>query len=392
MTAVPVPDAAPRRRPAMPFPVVDFARAPFLVIWEMTQACALACRHCRASATPGRDPLELSTEEGQELIRQVVQMGTPLLILSGGDPVSRPDLFELVRYSKAQGLRIATIPAATDALTRELVRDLELAGLDQMALSLEFPTASLHDAFRGVPGAFDKTMQAVEWAHEYQLPLQINTTVCGDTAPYLEQMAVFVDKLGIVFWEVFFLVPMGRGGILSGLQPEQCERLFDVIYRAQSKGTFIVKVTEAPHYRRHVAQRERRERGESGRPGDASHVSMPTVLTRSEGPGHTVGLAPRGVNSGNGFLFVSHQGDICPSGFLPIPAGNVRRDTLAEVYRNTPLFLRLRDTESLLGRCGRCEYRRICGGSRSRALALTGNPLETDPWCVYEPLGDGAAL
>jgi radical SAM protein with 4Fe4S-binding SPASM domain len=235
-----------------------------------------------------------------------------------------------------------------------------------------------------VPGAFAKTLEAVGWAHEAGLPLQINTTVCGDTAPYLAEMADFVAGLGVVFWEVFFLVPVGRGSVLRGLRPEMCEPLFNVIYRRQKNGSFIVKVTEAPHYRRHVAQREQRLSGERSRPTSA--VTMPAVLTRSEGPGHTVGLAPRGVNAGNGFLFVSHQGEIYPSGFLPISAGNVRERTLAEVYRDTELFRSLRDPDLLKGRCGRCEFRHICGGSRSRAYGLTGDFLETDPWCAYQPV------
>jgi radical SAM protein with 4Fe4S-binding SPASM domain len=313
-------------------------------------------------------------------------MGTPILVLSGGDPVNRPDLLDLIRYGKEQGLRMATIPAATDCLTHALVRDLKTAGLDQMALSLDFPRPELHDAFRGVPGAFEKTMKAVAWAHEEELPLQINTTVCGDTAPYLEEMAGFVKGLGIVFWEVFFLVPMGRGVLLKGLSPSECEGLFETIYRVQRDSPFIVKVTEAPHYRRHVAQRELREAGRPARPSGAA-VQMPGRLTQSEGPGHTVGLAPRGVNSGNGFLFVSHRGEIFPSGFLPIPVGSVRETPLADAYRGAGLFRALRTPELLKGRCGRCEFREICGGSRSRAFGLTGDAFETDPWCSYEPLG-----
>jgi radical SAM protein len=363
---------------------VDLARAPFLVIWETTQACALACRHCRASARPWRDPLELTTEEGFRVVRQTAEMGTSILVFSGGDPVNRPDLLDLIRCGKKQGLRTATIPAATDRLDRGLVVDLKQAGLDQMALSLDFPRPELHDAFRGVPGAFAKTLEAVGWAHEAGLPLQINSTVCGDTAPYLGEMADFVERLGVVFWEVFFLVPVGRGSVLRGLKPELCEPLFNVIYRTQKKGTFIVKVTEAPHYRRHVAQRELRSAGGQHRPGSA--VAMPAVLTRSEGPGHTVGLAPRGVNAGNGFLFVSHRGEIYPSGFLPVSAGNVRERTLADAYRDTDLFRSLRDPDRLKGRCGRCEFRGICGGSRSRAFGVTGDFLETDPWCAYQPL------
>jgi radical SAM protein len=364
---------------------VDFEQAPFLVIWETTQACDLACKHCRACAKRARDADELTAEEGERLLREVAEMGTPVVVLSGGDPLKRPDLFRLVATGKDLGLRVGTIPAATPLLTEDVVKRLKEAGLDQMALSLDFPRPVAHDAFRGVAGAFERTMRAVEWAHRARLPLQINTTVCGTSAPYLAEMADFVATLGIVFWEVFFLVPTGRGTALGGLAADQCEQAFSILYRAQKRREFIVKVTEAPHYRRYVAEREREE---SGIPAAApAHgASMPRQLLRSEGPGHTVGLAPRGVNAGNGFAFVSHRGDVYPSGFLPIPAGNVRERGLAEIYRIAPLFRELRDAERLLGRCGVCEYRRICGGSRSRAYALKGGYQATEPWCAYEPV------
>src|SRR5512143_3483311 len=229
---------------------VDFASAPFLVIWETTQACDLSCTHCRASAQPLRHPEELTTAEGEALLDDVAAMGTPVCILSGGDPVKRPDLLRLIRHGKRLGLRMGTIPAATTMLSEQLVGDLKAAGLDQMALSLDFPRADLHDAFRGVPGAFVRTMAAVEWAHQAGLPLQINTTLCGRSAPYLTEMAALVERLGIVFWEVFFLVPMGRGEHLGGLTPAQCEDLFAVIHEVQRRASFVVKVTEAPHYRR----------------------------------------------------------------------------------------------------------------------------------------------
>jgi radical SAM protein len=378
----------PASRPGPPLKAVDFQVAPFLVIWETTQSCALACRHCRASARPERDPAELTSAEGLDLVDQVAEMGTPLIVFTGGDPVNRPDLFGFIERGRVRGLRTATIPAATDCLSQELVERLAASGLDQMALSLDFPKAELHDAFRGVPGAFSKTLQAVAWAHQAGLPLQINTTICGDTVPYFEEMAKFVEGLGIVFWEVFFLVPTGRGSLLRGLTAAECERLFEIIYGVQKKGGFIVKVTEAPHYRRYVAQREAREAGSPGRPHGP--VSMPARLTQSEGPGNTVGLAPRGVNSGNGFLFVSHTGEIFPSGFLPISVGNIRSCRLDHAYRNSDLFRRLRNPSTYLGRCGRCEFQDICGGSRSRAFGLTGNAFETDPWCAYEPKGAGA--
>jgi AdoMet-dependent heme synthase len=362
---------------------VDFAVAPFLVIWETTQACALACRHCRASARPERDPLELTTAEGLALVDQVANLRTPLLVLTGGDPLNRPDLFQFIAHAKKRGLRVATIPAATERLTETVVANLKQAGLDQMALSLDFPDAARHDGFRGVPGAFARTLAAARWARQYDLPLQINTTVCGETASSLEEMGALVEELGVVFWEVFFLVPTGRGADLKGLTAGECERLFAVIDRIQRRSSFIVKVTEAPHYRRFVAQRERREAGGATHPHGPA--AMPLVLTRSEGPGHTVGLAPRGVNAGCGFLFVSHRGEIFPSGFLPRAAGSVRSESLAHAYRHHELFARLRRPSAFDGRCGRCEFGEICGGSRSRAFALTGDPLASDPWCAYEP-------
>jgi radical SAM protein len=362
-------------------PQVDFAQAPFLVIWETTQACDLSCTHCRASAQPLRHPSELSTDEGTDLLAQTAAMGTPVFILSGGDPVKRPDLCALVRHGKQLGLRMGTIPAATDRLTEDLVQQLKNADLDQMALSLDFPRPELHDDFRGVPGAFAKTMAAVEWAHRCGLPLQINTTLCGRSVPYFREMVDLVERLGIVFWEVFFLVPVGRGEDLGGLTPEQCEELFEILYAVQKRAPFILKVTEAPHYRRYVAQHE----ANGAAPQRPGHTALPQLLQRSEGPGHTVGLAQRGVNAGNGFAFVSHTGDVFPSGFLPVCAGNVRTQPLADIYRNSPLFRTLRDLDALQGRCGRCEYRGICGGSRSRAYALTGSYLATDPWCGYQP-------
>jgi len=353
---------------------IDFAEAPFLVIWETTQACGLACSHCRASAQSQRHPGELTTAEGQALLAETAGMGTPVFILSGGDPLKRPDLCGLIRAGKDVGLRMGTIPAATPALTEDLVRQLKDSGLDQMALSLDFPTPQGHDAFRGVPGTFDKTMRAIEWVHRHALPLQINTAVSARSAPFLGEMADLVERLGVVFWEVFFLVPTGRGAALGGLAPSQCEDLFEVLYSLQRRSRFIVKVTEAPQYRRYVAQREANDTGQ-----------MPVRLMRSEGPGHTVGLAPRAVNAGNGFAFVSHQGEVFPSGFLPLSAGNVRSQPLATIYREAPLFRELRDVDALHGRCGRCEFRRICGGSRSRAYTLTGDHLAADPWCAYYP-------
>ncbi len=364
---------------------VDFAQAPFLVIWETTQSCALVCRHCRASAQPGRDPRELTTEEGCRVIDEVAELGTPIMILSGGDPVNRPDLLDLIRHGKSRGLRMATIPAATDCLTRELVQSLKAAGLDQMAVSIDFPRAELHDGFRGVPGAFAKTMQAVAWAHEAGLPLQVNTTVCGDTAPYLEEMAEFVQKLGIVFWEVFFLVPMGRGSVLTGLS-----RLG---VRAPLRG-HLPRAEEGGLHRQGdrgpalppPRGPARDEGGRRARRGPTGSRRCPRGSRSPRGP--ATRSASRRAASTRATASSSSRitGEIMPSGFLPIPVGTVRETSLAQAYREAPLFRQLRTPSLLKGRCGRCEFRDICGGSRSRAYGLTGDPFETDPWCSYEPL------
>ena len=370
----------------MTVPEMEYSRTPFLVIWETTQACDLQCRHCRASARPERDARELSTTEAEDLLSQAADMGVRVFVLSGGDPLKREDLCRLVRFGADRGLRMATIPAATPLLTRDIVKRLKDSGLSQLALSLDFPAAGLHDAFRGVPGAFDRTLRAIGWAHEEKLALQINTAVCAESAPYLEAMAVLVATLGIVFWEVFFLVPMGRGAVLGGLTASQCEDLFGILHRTQREAEFLVKVTEAPHYRRYAVQQAA---GEGGRMEHAG-PRLPRLLTRTEGPGHSIGLAPRAVNSGNGILFVSHTGEVFPSGFLPIPCGNVRRSPLSSIYRDSEMFRQLRQPGQFKGACGGCEYHSICGGSRSRAFALTGDPLAADPWCAYIPMAGPA--
>jgi len=365
-------------------PRIDYDKTPFVLIWETTQACDLTCRHCRAAAQPDHHPGELTTAEGEELMRQAADLGTPIFILSGGDPLKRKDLYQLIRFGTDLKMRMATIPAATPLLTEDVVQRLKESGLSQMAQSVDFPRADLHDNFRGVPGAFAKSMQAIEWAHKHQIPVQINTTLCGRSAPYLEEMVELVQRLGIVFWEVFFLVPMGRGVDLGGLTAVQCEEIFAVLYRVQKNSRFLVKVTEAPHYRRYVAQCEMTEKHDGRRPHGPVH-DLPDQLMRTEGPGHSIGLATRGVNSGNGFAFISHTGDLYPSGFLPVNVGNIRQRSLSSMYQDSEPFKQLRRPSEFKGVCGICEFNIICGGSRSRAYALTGDYLESDPWCVYRP-------
>ncbi len=358
---------------------VDFDKAPFLVIWETTRSCGLACRHCRAEAMLGRDRGELSTAEGYDLLDQVAAMGTPIVVLSGGDPLNRPDLEDFVRHGRSVGLRMGTIPAATENITRARIQALADAGLDQIAFSLDGPTAETHDAFRRVPGAFAKTLEGVALAREVGIPLQINTCFAAWNYDHLEAMVALVASLGVTFWEVFFLVPMGRGRAMESLTAEQFEEAFARLHRLNDEVPFVIKITEAQHYRRHVILKET-----EGHTGDAS-ARIRHILARPRGVGGGIGLSPQAVNSGKGFAFVDHLGEIFPSGFLPVSAGNLRKDRLAEVYRDSPLFRALRDPTQLKGKCGACEFASVCGGSRARAYAMTHDPLESDPFCAYVP-------
>jgi len=366
---------------------VDFGKTPFVAIWETTRACDLACRHCRAEAIPEPQPGELSTGEGYALLEELAEMGTPICILSGGDPAKRKDLCQLIAHGHELGMRMATIPAATPLLTRRLVSDLKAAGLAQMALSLDGPSAVIHDRFRGVDGAFECTMRGAEWARELSLPLQINTTFSSYNLEHFESMTDLVGRLGAVFWEVFFLVPTGRGREVGQLNAVQFEGLFAKLAKYSHQVDFIVKITEAPHYRRYLVQEHSRQTPAEAAEAvsDSDKGTLPWHMRRDFGPGGSIGLAPKGVNAGNGHIFVSFDGDIYPSGFLPVPCGNVREASLKETYRTHPVFLELRDLTLLKGKCGICEFRDICGGSRARAFAMTGNYLAEEPFCLYVP-------
>lgn len=381
----------PKHSSNLPMPgAIDFDQTPFVAIWETTRACDLACRHCRAEAL--RDPLpgELTTEEGFAVLDQLGQMGTPICVLSGGDPAKRRDLCHLISRGRSRGMRMATIPAATALLTRQLVGSLKDAGLDQIAFSLDGPDAELHDAFRGTPGAFQRTLQGASYAVDAGLPLQINTTFSAYNWQHFDAIAALVRSLNVVFWEVFFLVPMGRGQNLAQLTAGQYEGLFEKLAQLGRSVDYIVKVTEAPHYRRFLMQSQKKsECGNCGTHGGCGSRHepgrLPSHMTRDFGPGGSIGLAPKGVNSGNGHLFVSHCGDVYPSGFLPLACGNVRRDPIAEIYRSHPVFRQLRNVEELKGKCGICEFRKICGGSRARAYAMTGDYMEEEQFCAYIP-------
>ena len=374
---------------------VDFNRAPFLVIWEVTRACALACVHCRADAIPRRDPAELSTEEGFRLIDQIRALNAPppLFVLTGGDPMRRPDLADLVGYAAQAGLTVALTPSGTAAATPARLAALKTAGLSRVAVSLDGPTPETHDAFRRVNGSFAWTRRIIDAAIDLNLPLQINSTISKRTLPYLETLTAHLQELPLTLWALFFLIQTGRGAALEQISAEECERVLTYLYDLSLTAPFGIKTTEAPHYQRVVWQREHTKSATTditdtnrGHGSVQKEQQCSPFLSASSVVNRRRQLrAPRSVGDGNGFVFVDHLGNICPSGFLPAPRGNVRTADLGEIYRSDDMFTRLRNANALVGKCGRCEFREICGGSRSRAFAATGAVMASDPLCAYEP-------
>lgn len=359
---------------------LDFARSPFLVIWETTRACDLACLHCRAEAIPSRNPFELSTAEAKAMMDAVRRFGRPLFVLTGGDPLKRPDTEELVAYGTKIGLRVAMTPSGTPLMTPDVLRRLQRAGLARLAVSLDGSTADIHDRFRGVEGSFAWTLAMLEEARGLELSTQVNTTVSRFNLDDFDEMAALVTELGIALWSVFFLVPTGRARPDDIASAEAFEMVFHRMYDLSRTVPFDIKSTAGPQYRRVILQRQVQERRSGTREDAPEPLTAGAGFSLADGVGRA-----RGVNDGDGFVFVSHTGEIYPSGFLPVSAGNLRTDDLVEVYRSAPLFRQLRDRSLLRGKCGVCEFRDVCGGSRARAYALTGDWLESDPYCTHLP-------
>jgi radical SAM protein len=353
---------------------VDFDQAPFTIAWEVTRACAYACVHCRANAQHQRDPRELSTAEAKQLIERLAEFGNhPILIFTGGDPMMRPDLFELIEYANQKGLRCSLTPTATALPTLDRLNRARQAGVKRIALSLDAPQASIHDAFRQVAGSWQRTMDILQRAHAVGLSVQVNTTVAKHNAHILEEMVPFIQEVGAVQWSLFFLVPTGRAMVEQMISPQDHERVFNWLYDLSKTAPFDIKATAAPMYRRVAIERQKLE-------GKSSEDN----LFQGAGYQYQDGLnrPTKGVNDGNGFLFISHIGEIQPSGFLPITAGMVRSDDVIDVYRHHPLFRSLRNPDGYKGVCGKCAYRYVCGGQRGRAFAISGDPLESDPACI----------
>jgi len=382
-----------------------FAERPLRIYWETTRSCDLACRHCRATAVPDADPNELTPAEGLRLLEQLAGFGAPLphLVLTGGDALKRADLFELIAAAQGHGFQVSVAPSATPLLTADALRRLKTAGVDAISLSLDGSTAERHDFIRGIPGTYERTLVAARTAREVGLPFQVNTLVCAETIDDLPVIHQQVRDMGAARWSLFFLVTVGRGSVLQPISPERAEALLEWLSTMAGPprpGQMVITTTEAPHYRRVVAERRRAAHGTNeaahagGHPGAAHPGAMPPGAAHSAtanvgaGGGHASGGAPSGhgagIRDGNGILFISHTGEICPSGFLEIPTGNVRTHDVVDVYRTDPLFQALRRPDEFKGRCGPCEYRWVCGGSRARAWSASQDPLGEDPLCEHE--------
>ncbi len=341
----------------------DFNDRPFLVFWEITRSCALACSHCRAEAQPRRHPDELNNVEAATLIRQLAKWQPPMLILTGGDPLMRRDALDLVRQASDAGLHVGLSPSATQRLLQVDFAKIKGAGVQRMSLSLDGATRETHDSFRGVAGTYDRTIEAVRRAHEVGLSLQINTTLTRGNIHEYQAFKELMFQLMPAMWSVFLLVPTGRAGLNDLPDPEDIERVFEDMAGLVGKAPFALKTTEGHHFRRVVMQKM------------GGGVSRPRPGMRS----------PLGIRDGRGVMFISHTGEVSPSGFLPMVCGNVKTTHPAEIYRQHPLFVSLRDNDALGGKCGACEYRSVCGGSRSRAYGVYGDPFAADPSCAYVP-------
>ncbi|MBE4909337.1 TIGR04053 family radical SAM/SPASM domain-containing protein [Bacillus luteolus] len=359
----------------------DFNENPFIVIWELTRACQLKCLHCRAEAQYKRDHRELTFEEGKKLIDQIYDMQNPLLVFTGGDPLMRPDVYDIADYAIKRGVRVSMTPSATPNVTKEAIEKAKEVGLARWAFSLDGPTAEIHDHFRGTDGSFDLTMNAIKYLHELEIPIQINTVISRYNMHALDEMAKLIEELDCVLWSVFFLVPTGRGKDSDMISPVEHEQVFRWLYDLSKRVKFDIKTTAAQHYRRVVIQSKMRETKH-----EPTMIKYENALMKGKtGQFDGLGRAPQGVNDGNGFVFISHVGDVYPSGLLPIKAGNVKETPLAEIYRESPIFKDLRSPDKYKGKCGVCEFRYVCGGSRSRAYAMTGDYMESEPFCVYIP-------
>jgi AdoMet-dependent heme synthase len=369
---------------AVPRAHLNFDQRPMLVFWEVTRACQLACKHCRASATMDPLPGELTTAEGFTLIDQVAGFGRPfpILVLTGGDCLLRPDLFELVEHANGLGVPVALSPSVTPSLTPAMIDRMVTSGVKAVSLSLDGALPATHDGVRGIPGHFEDTIKAITSLSEAGLTVQVNTTVMRANLDELADVADLISRAGAHIWEVFFLVQVGRGVATDAISPAEHEDVCHFLYDASQHG-FIVRTVEAPFFRRVVASRREGEAAPATDLYQAMSARLETLMGPAVGKPRAQTASTR---DGKGILFVAYDGEVNPAGFLPMPLGNVRDEPIAAIYRDDPLLRQIRAAQ-FTGRCGVCEYADLCGGSRARAYAASGDPLGEDSACPYVPFG-----
>lgn len=362
------PGGHPGAGPMGPRTLEDGTPACRLIAWEVTRSCNLACRHCRAEAHPEPYPDELSHEEALALIETFPQTGRPIVIFTGGEPMLRPDVYELVRAVHDRGLTCAFSPNGT-LITAETARRIREAGVSRCSISIDGADAASHDAFRGVPGAFEASLRGMRHLTDAGVPFQINTTVTRDNLGSFRQIFELCQRLGAVAWHIFLLVPTGRGAALGDqvISAGEYEEVLRWFYRFRKTTSMHLKATCAPHYARIMRQMAREE----GIRVDAAGFGMDAFT--------------RGCLGGIGFCFISHTGQVQPCGYLELDCGNVRETPFPEIWRRSDHFLRLRDRAFYQGKCGVCEYHQVCGGCRARAYNMSGSYLAEEPLCSYVP-------
>lgn len=365
-----------------------------LMFWETTKACNLRCQHCRAVPEAERSRVELTTEESFGLIDQIAEVARPVLILSGGEPLYRQDIFDIGAYGRSKGFRmaLATNGTAIDRPTAARIRD---TGFSRVAISLDGAAAPTHDAFRGIPGSHEKAIDGLRFLREAGVSIQINSTIAKHNVAELPAMLDLALSLGADALHIFMLVPVGCGVSIADremLPADEYERVLNWFYDRSKDVTIDLKATCAPHYFRVRAQRivEERKHGDRSTP----FVAVGTRLKAAPDPagGRPLSAMTRGCLAGTAVCFVSNAGDIYPCGYLPVSAGNVRRERFADIWAKSAVFEQLRNPAALTGKCGVCRYEGICGGCRARAYSDRGDYLAEEPFCTYEPILDNAAV
>ncbi len=339
-----------------------------LIAWEVTRSCNLACKHCRAEACLEPYPGELSTVEAKALIDTFPGVGSPIVIFTGGEPLLRKDIFELVEHAKKKGLRCVMAPNGT-LITPEIAQKMKAAGIERCSISIDGPEAASHDEFRGVPGAFEASMRGIGYLKDAGIEFQINTTVTKDNLPFFKDIFHLAENLGASAWHIFLLVPTGRAAELGTqvISAAEYEDVLNWFYDFRKTTKMQLKATCAPHYHRILRQRARAE----GIPVDFETFGLDAVS--------------RGCLGGVGFCFISHTGQVQPCGYLELDCGQVKKTPFPEIWRTSKEFLNLRDPKTYHGKCGVCEYERTCGGCRARAQTMRGHYLEEEPLCSHTP-------